>query len=35
MSTAAYAKKKKGAPGQVGKQARLAMTLAKMRKKKK
>uniref|UniRef100_A0A6M3XIY3 Uncharacterized protein n=1 Tax=viral metagenome TaxID=1070528 RepID=A0A6M3XIY3_9ZZZZ len=35
MSTAAYAKKKKGTPGQVGKQARLAMTLAKMRKKKK
>lgn len=33
MSTAAYARKKKDAPGKLGKQARLALTLGKMRKK--
>lgn len=35
MSTAAYAKKKAGAPGKLGKQARLAQTFAKERPKKK
>ena len=33
MSTGAYARKKAGAKGRTGKQARLAITLAKMRKK--
>ena len=35
MSTQAYARKKKGASGRTGRQARLALTLAKLRKKKK
>ena len=34
MSTAAYAKKEAGAGGKLGKQARLAETLSRMRKKK-
>lgn len=34
MSTAAFAKSKAGAGGKLGKQARLAETLGKMRKKK-
>lgn len=34
MSTAAFAKKESGASGKLGKQARLAETLSKMRKKK-
>ncbi len=33
-STAAFAQEKKGASGKVGKRARLAITLSKMRKKK-
>jgi hypothetical protein len=33
MSTAAYAKAKEDAPGRLGKQARLAQTLGKLRKK--
>lgn len=35
MSTKAYAKKEAGAPGRLGKEARLAETFAKMRSKKK
>jgi hypothetical protein len=34
MSTAAYAEKEKGAPGKLGKEARLAQTFEGMRKKK-
>lgn len=34
MGTMAYAKKMKGSSGRTGKQARLALTLGKMRKKK-
>ncbi len=34
MSTQAYARKKKGAGGRTGKQARLALTLGKIRKRK-
>lgn len=33
MSTQAYAQKEKGAPGTLGRRARLALTFAKMRKK--
>lgn len=33
MSTSAYARKKKGAAGQTGRQARLALVLAKLRSK--
>jgi len=31
MSTSAYAQKEKGAPGRLGRQARLAVTLGKLR----
>lgn len=34
MSTSAYAEKEKGAPGKLGKEARLAQTFESMRKKK-
>lgn len=35
MSTQAYARKKRGASGRTGQQARLALTLSKMRRKRK
>ena len=33
MSTMAYARAKRGAPGRLGRQARLALTLSKLRRK--